>query len=132
LKSFLETGFLLASGLFSLLTSWSSFSDPAGFGKRLGLLAGGAGGLNEIRAQYGGFFLAVAAVDALALFGILDRRAGYVINAAVFGGLILGRVASLAVDHSFGNYGGVISALFFIDSAGFALSVATLVMNRHA
>jgi hypothetical protein len=75
LKTILGTGYLWASGLFCLFTSWSSFVDPAGFGRRLGLVAGGADGLNEVRAQYGGFFLAVAAVDALVLFNILDRRA---------------------------------------------------------
>jgi hypothetical protein len=124
--------YLSVSGLFTLLTSWSSFTDPAGFGKRVGLLVGGVDGLNEIRAQYGGFFLAVAAVDALALSGIIDRRTGYVVNAAVFGGLILGRLASLMIDRGYQNYGGMISALFFIDSVGCALALAALFLDRRA
>lgn len=132
MRSLLGTVFLSASGLFTLLTSWTSFRYPAGFAKRLGLMVQGADGLNEIRAQYGGFFLAVAAVDALVLLKILDRKIGYVVNAAVFGGLIFGRLTSLAVDRGFQNYNGSISVLFFIDAFGLLLSVASLLLDRGA
>jgi hypothetical protein len=37
----------------------------------------------------------------------------------IFGGLITGRVVSLALDRGLKGYGGVIRALFFIDAAGF-------------
>jgi hypothetical protein len=131
MRSLFGTIFLSASGLFALLTSWTSFRYPAGFAKRLGLMVQGADGLNEIRAQYGGFFLAVAAIDALVLLKLLDRRLGYVINAAVFGGLIFGRLSSLAIDRGFQNYSGSISALFFIDAFGLLLAVASLVLDRR-
>ena len=57
------------------------------FGERLGFTIGGLDGLNEIRAQYGGFFLAAALVNALALMGVLSRQTSFAFNAVVFGGL---------------------------------------------
>jgi len=130
-RSILGTAFLSASGLFSLLTSWASLSHPASFGQRLGFTLGGADGFNEIRAQYGGFFCAVAIIDALVLAGLLRRDAAYVLNAAVFGGLFAGRIASLFLDGGYTKYGGTIGALFFIDGTGFLLSLVSLLLERR-
>jgi hypothetical protein len=88
--------------------------------------------LNEIRAQYGGFFLAAALANALALFGVFSRQTGFAINAVVFGGLITGRIASLAIDGGLIGYGGVIRALFFIDATGFALTFDAFFLERPA
>jgi hypothetical protein len=121
---------LLAVSLFFAWTSWSSFRFPRQFGGRLGLTIVGIDGLNEIRAQYGGFFLAAALVNALALSGVFSRQTSFVVNAVVFGGLISGRVASLALDAGMNGYGGAIRALFFIDAAGFALTVAAYFLER--
>ncbi len=120
------TLFLGVSTLFCLLTAASSFAAPGRFGRRLGLTADGASGLNEIRAQYGGFFLAVAAVGALALAGVVPHLPALVVNAVVFGGLIAGRLVSLALDGGFGGYGQTIRALFVIDSVGFAAAAVAL------
>jgi hypothetical protein len=46
--------------LFFLLTVWRRATAPDNFAERLGLTVANAGGHNEIRAQYAGFFLAVA------------------------------------------------------------------------
>jgi hypothetical protein len=92
------TVFLLASALFTAWTSWISLTSPSEFGKFLGYAVAGADGRNEIRAQYGGFFLAVTIGSVLALMGIIPRQAGLILNVVVFGGLIAGRVVSLAVD----------------------------------
>ena len=122
---------LAASALFSLFTSWSSVSQPSIFGHRLGLSVEDPDGSNEIRAQYGGFFLALAVLDALALTGIVRRDTSFVTNAAVSGGLIVGRLTSLFMGEAFGAYGNVIVALFFIDGVGFALSTICLLWERR-
>jgi Domain of unknown function (DUF4345) len=117
--------------LFFLWTSCTSFRFPRQFAERLGFMIRGLDGLNEIRAQYGGFFLAAALVNALSLFGVLPRQTSFIVNAAIFGGLIIGRVASLAFDGGINGYGGTIRALFVIDSVGFALMIAAYFLERH-
>jgi len=130
LRIILGTIVLLAACLFFAWTSWMSFRFPRQFGERLGFTIAGLDGLNEVRAQYGGFFLAAALANGLALVGVLLRQASFTVNAVVFGGLIAGRIASLALDNGMTGYGRTIRALFFIDAAGFALSVAAAFLER--
>ena len=132
MKSAFGTLFLYAAGVFSLLTTLSSVANPVNFGRRLGLLVGVPDGFNEIRAQYGGFFFAVAVVNALVLAKILPRNTGYVIDAALFGGLFLGRLISLFLDGGFSHYGATIGSLFFIDGIAFALSLTSLLLERSS
>jgi hypothetical protein len=122
---------LLVVSLFFLWTSWTSFRFPRQFAERLGFMIRGLDGLNETRAQYGGFFLAAALVNTSSLFGVLPRQASYVVNATIFGGLIIGRVVSLAIDGGINGYGGTIRALFVIDFVGFALMIAAYFLETH-
>ena len=82
-----------------------SFRFPRQFGERLGLAVGRLDGLNEIRTQYGGFLLAAALVNGLALLGMPPRQASFIVDAVVFGGLIT-RIASLAIQGGMNGYGG--------------------------
>ena len=122
--SLFGTVVLSATSLFSLATSGNSFVTPGKFGERLGFAMVGADGLNEIRAQYGGFFLAVAVVAGAALAGLIPRQAGLLVTGTVFGGLIFGRLVSLGLDGGIKHYGGTIRALFVIDSIGLAAAIA--------
>jgi hypothetical protein len=130
MRTIFGTGVLLIVSGFFAWTSWSSLRFPRQFGERLGLMIGGFDGLNEIRAQYGGFFLAAALINALALFGMCSRQTSFVVNAVVFGGLITGRVASLVIDGGLNGYGGVIRGLFFIDTIGFAMTTVAYFLER--
>lgn len=121
---------LVINVLFCLLTAWTSAADPEGFAARLGLGILNAGGLNEVRAQYAGFFLAVALVSVASLAGLLSRQASFVIMAAVFGGLLAGRSGSLALNAGIAGYGTTILALYVIDAVGLALAVASLVLDH--
>ena len=47
---------LVIATLFFLYTAWSSGIAPVEFAERFGLTVANAGGYNEIRAQYAGFF----------------------------------------------------------------------------
>jgi hypothetical protein len=107
---------LVVSALFCLLTTWTSATAPGGFAERLGLVIANAAGSNEIRAQYAGFFFAVATVCAIALAGAVSRQSAYVVIAVVFGGLIFGRLVSLALNGGIAGYTPTILALYAIDS----------------
>jgi hypothetical protein len=124
------TAVLVINVLFCLLTVWTSAADPEGFAGKLGLAVLNAGGVNEVRAQYAGFFLAVALVCAASLTGLLSRKVSFVMMAAVFGGLLAGRLASLAFNAGVAGYSPTILALYPIDAVGLALAVAALALDR--
>ena len=127
-----QTLVLAIATLFCLLTTWGSGTAPARFAERLGLSIANTGGYNEIRAQYAGFFLAVAAVCGASLAGVVSRQAAFVVLAVVFGGLIAGRLASFALDGGAAGYGPTIRSLYLIDAIGFALAIAALVVDKPA
>lgn len=132
MRTVFGTGVLMIVTGFFAWTSWMSFRFSRQFGERLGLVIRGFDGLNEIRAQYGGFFLAAALINALALLGTCSRQTSFVVNAVVFGGLITGRVASLVIDGGLNGYSGVIRGLFFIDTLGFTMTTVAYLLERSS
>jgi hypothetical protein len=122
---------LVIAMLFCLLTTWSSATAPEEFAKRLGLIIANAGGYNEIRAQYAGFFLAVAVICVASLAGAASRRGALIVLAVVFGGLIAGRLVSLGLNRGIAGYGPTILALYGIDALGFALAIAAITVDRQ-
>ena len=126
------TAVLMINILFFLLTTWSSATAPESFAAKLGLGIVNAGGINEVRAQYSGFFLAAALVCTASLFGLLSRQTSFVVLGAVFGGLLAGRLVSLALDGGVAGYGPTILALYAIDAIGLALAVAAYVLDNQA
>src|SRR5216684_1096840 len=91
------TAVLVINIVFFLLTTWSSATAPESFAAKLGLGIVNAGGINEVRAQYSGFFLAAALVCTASLFGLLSRQTSFVVVGAVFGGFG-GSLVILALD----------------------------------
>jgi hypothetical protein len=124
------TAVLVIATVFFLFTAWSSGTAPETFAGRLGLKVANAGGVVEIRAQYAGFFLAAALVCLASLAGVLPRQASFVVAGTIFGGLIAGRLASLALDGSTTGYGPTILALYGIDALGFGLAVTAFLADR--
>src|SRR5258708_31256152 len=110
MPSILGTAVVVRYILFFLLTTWSSATAPESFAAKLGLGIVNTGGINEIRAQYFGFFLAAALVCAASLFGLLSRQTSFVVFGAVFGGLLAGRLVSLALNSGVAGYGPTILA----------------------
>ena len=121
---------LAGNVLFCLLTAWTSATEPEGFAAKLGLGIVNAGGLNEVRAQYSGFFLAVAAVCIASLCGVLSRQTSFVVMIAVYGGLLAGRLVSLALNAGVGGYGPIILALYAIDALGLLLAATSLILDH--
>ncbi len=123
--------FLAAAVLFFLFTAWSSGVAPDKFASQLGLGIANAGGANEIRAQYAGFFLAAALVCAGALLGILPKLTAFIVLAMIFGGLIAGRLLSLALNGGIDGFGPAILALYAIDGAGLIAAAAMIITGRQ-
>ncbi|HEX9468828.1 MAG TPA: hypothetical protein VF957_04755 [Bradyrhizobium sp.] len=132
MPSIFGTAVLVSNILFFLLTTWSSATAPESFAAKLGLGIVNTGGINEIRAQYSGFFLAAALVCAASLFGLLSRQTSFVVLGAVFGGLLAGRLVSLALNAGVAGYGPTILALYVIDAIGLTLAVASFVLESRA
>jgi len=126
------TVILAGAAVFFLGTSVAAFVSPAMFGARLGFTMAGADGLNEVRAQYGGFFLAAAIVSVAGLTGAVPRSGALLVMAVVFGGLIFGRLVSLALDRGFTGYGATIRALFAIDTVGLVAALVALGLAARA
>jgi Domain of unknown function (DUF4345) len=118
--------YLLAAWLFFSVCGLYAVWRPAAFAATLDLSALRQGGLNEIRAQYGGLFIVLGTVCGSALLQIVDRR--FAIGAAglTFGGVIAGRMFGLALDRSVAGYGPTIRALIFIDAIGCLGAIAAL------
>ena len=121
---------LMIATAFCLLTAISSGLAPKDFAERLGFTIASADGYNEIRAQYMGFFLMIAAVSVAALVGVVSRRSVFLLLAVVFGGLIFGRIASLVLNRGFAGYGPTILSLYGIDCIGLVLSLSALSMDK--
>jgi hypothetical protein len=124
------TAVLVVAVLFCLLTTLSSAANPEAFAGRLGISLSNAGGINEIRAQYAGFFLATGIVCALSLSVVLPRQVSFVLLSAIFGGLFFGRLVSLVLNGGFSGYSATIRSLYAIDAVGLALALAALVYDQ--
>jgi uncharacterized iron-regulated membrane protein len=122
-------GVLVLAATFCLLTTWTAATAPAAFAERLGLAVANPGGRNEVRAQYAGFFFAVAVACVAALAGLLPRDSALIVLVVVFGGLIAGRVASLGLDGGVAGYTPTVLALYAVDALGCALSLAALLLD---
>jgi hypothetical protein len=130
MSHYFGTFVLVATVLLGILAIWRSASAPAKFARHLGLTISTPGGYNEIRAQYSGLFLAVTAICAASLAGTVPRAAAYVVLMVVFGGSMVGRLVSIALDGGVSGYGRTILALYAIDAAGLTLSFAALALER--
>jgi Domain of unknown function (DUF4345) len=121
---------LVVATLFCLLTTWQSGTAPVQFARALGLTVADAGGLNEIRAQYAGFFLFAAALCFAALVWKTLRQTAFTMLIVIFGGLFAGRLVSLGLDGGFSGYDPLIRSLYYIDAFGLAIAVAALKLDR--
>jgi hypothetical protein len=125
------TATLAIASISGFLTALIAALYPARFAQSLGLSIVNAGGINEIRAQYAGFFLAVCLLCAGSLSGVVPRAAAFVVLTVVFAGLVGGRFASLALNRGVSGYPQAILALYAIDSLGLVLSITGLAFSRQ-
>jgi hypothetical protein len=117
---------LAVAGLISLAIALRALLAPQALATGLGLDILDLSGMNEVRAQYGGFYLAVAITCLLGAFGFMSRPAALVVLATTFGGILLGRVISAVIDGGIGNYSQIIQTLYLVDLVGFLAAVTML------
>jgi len=130
MRHFFGTFVLILWALLGLFTGLAAGLQPARFAQSLGLAVSNSGGINEVRAQYAGFFLACAVVCIASLTGAVPRASAFMLLTVVFAGLISGRLVSLALNHGTSGYPPAILALCGIDSLGLVLSLAALALNQ--
>jgi len=115
-----STIYLAVAALFFAGSGAYALARPLSFAGALDLSALRAGGLNEVRAQYGGFFL---------VLGVVDRRFGLGAAVVTLGGVAGGRLLGLVIDRGVAGYGPGIRGLLLVDSAGCALAIAALMLD---
>jgi hypothetical protein len=117
---------LAVAGLISLAIALRALLAPQALATGLGLDILDLSGMNEVRAQYGGFYLAVAITCLLGAFGFMSRPAALVVLATTFSGILLGRVISAVIDCGIGNYSQIIQTLYLVDLVGVIAAVTML------
>jgi hypothetical protein len=130
MRHWFGTSVLLGAVLFFLFTAATSGLAPREFAARLGLGISTPAGDNEIRAQYGGFFLAAAALCLAALAGGVSRHFAFLLLAVIFGGLFAGRAVSLILNGGFGGYTATIRALCAVDAIGLLLAITAMAADK--
>jgi len=115
-------------GLFFLYTGVISFRNPGRFSKALSLETNGVSGEVEIRAQYGGFFLAAALSQFAPFVGLVSVFSAMVVSLTIFGGLIFGRIGAAVFGLKEQKLTPMIKALFVIDAVGFVAAGGCIVL----
>ena len=109
---------ILALGaLVAFYIGFVAVTNPTGVLSDYGLVVSDANGRNEIRGQYGGFFMVLGGVMIASLIGKLPQKFGLGVFLMTVGGVFLGRVSSLLLEGPavFTTYSSGIKALFAID-----------------
>ncbi len=124
----LQRTILAISALLAAYIAWEGLADTSAFLKAMDVEILGPGGMNEIRAQYGGFFAAVTVVCGLGIVGIIRPSAPLILMAAIYGGVLFGRLVSLGLDGSevFSAYPPLLQRAHVIDFVGLILSILAL------
>jgi hypothetical protein len=118
-------------GLLALAVGLRGLLAPTSLSASLGYTLVGADGLNEVRAQYGGFFLAIATLCGLAVLRSRWRELALVLLAVTFGGILFGRITSIAIDGGLSAYSPVIQALVLVDLIGVLAAGSALALARR-
>ena len=120
---------LTVFGLFFAYTAIVSIRRPKPFAAALGLATIGRSGEVEVRAQYGGFFLAAAICQFAPFVTNLAPTTALTVGLVIFGGLIFGRLISLSGGSTGDRLLPTVRALYWIDGGGAVLALAGLYMT---
>lgn len=121
----MTTAVIIGVGVFFLGMGIYALVAPSALVRPFRVVADTVESRSEVRAVYGGFGLAIAAVLAAAAFDVGGIRAGAVITvAAALGGMALGRVVSRIVDGAAPFY--PIWFYLWVEAVGAVLLVASV------
>lgn len=124
----LQRAVLAISAALAAYIGWLGLADTPAFLAAMDVEILGPGGMNEIRAQYGGFFAAVTIVCMLGITGRIRPSAALILMAAIYGGVLFGRLVSLGLDgpETFWSYPGLLQRAHLIDFLGLILTAIAL------
>lgn len=117
-----------ATGLIALAIAYGGLVNPTGLLEGMQLTASGPAGLNEIRGQYGGFFLLTALFACFGAVGYIRPTSVLAYLIVLYGGVFLGRaihLLSVGFDE-FATYPPAMQAIHLVDLTGLLLSVAAI------
>ncbi|MFI6865884.1 DUF4345 family protein [Nocardia sp. NPDC050406] len=121
-----QTVVLIIVALAFLGMGGYALAAPAALARPFHLRADTPPGRSEIRAVYGGFGLAIAAVLAVAALDLAETRRGVVVTvAAALAGMAVGRLVSRLLDAPVAFY--PIWLYFWIETLAAAALFATLI-----
>jgi hypothetical protein len=96
--SLFARAYLALSALVFVLIGLNTFHDPIAAVAGLELRPGSISALNEVRANYGGLQITIGLVLLAGVFSAAWMRPALWVSAAVTGGLVAGRIVSVALD----------------------------------
>lgn len=81
------------------------------------------------RGEFGDLCPHFGVVPGARHFPWVSRRSAFTVATVIFGGLFVGRLASLWADGGLSGYGGLIRALYVIDAVGLTLTVTAMLLD---
>lgn len=120
---------MIATALTSALIGVMALSDPANFLEVMQLQAAGPAGLNEARAQYGGFFMALAIFLGAGAAGFVQTRAALWSMLVLYAGIFTGRIIHLTLfggAADWADYNTTMQVAHVFDGTGLLLTLLAL------
>ena len=119
-------------GLSALISAWIAYHglfSPDAFMASFHIAVDDPVGRNEIRGQYGGFFVAVCIVLLGGAVGWLRTSTALILLAALYAGVLLGLISSLTFDgwDVFADYPQILKLAHGMDAIGLLLTLIALV-----
>lgn len=124
-----QRALMLATAAMALFLGIFAVADPAGFLTAMQMGAEGPAAFNEMRAQYGGFFLALGLFLVAGAAGRANTRAALWAMVIMYGGIFLGRILHLTAFGGWADfpaYNLTMQIVHAVDGAGFILSLIAL------
>ncbi len=123
----LQKTVLIIGIIVGLFVASRALLSPEAMMNSLDISLNSMSAINEIRGQYGGFFLAFTIVLSLSLIGRLSVRLGLIVFLMTVGGVLIGRLFSLMLDGlAFSNYTPAIQVFFLIDAVMVGLALLAI------
>ncbi|MEO1330001.1 MAG: DUF4345 domain-containing protein [Pseudomonadota bacterium] len=119
---------LTLSAAIAVWIGVKGMTEPQQFLAAMEIEVGTPGARNEIRGQYGGYFIALGLLWLAGAAGLIRTSTALVSLLVLYGGVLSGRAASLAIDgaEAFAAYPGILQRAHALDAVGFLLTSAAL------
>lgn len=118
-------------GLSALIAAWIAYHglfSPDAFMGSFHIVVDDTVGRSEIRGQYGGFFVVLCMLLVSGALGWLRTSTALILLAALYGGVLLGRIGNLSFDGwgGFADYPQILKLAHGMDAIGLLLTLVAL------